>query len=410
MEAASLVGTSPATGVQSFYVIPMANDTRRTPEPIEQPRTGRERSLDTVELAELLISHDTTTPVTDPDIFDDIKRVLVDEGISADIHVNGDVYSLTATVGDGGTRICLNGHVDVVPPGNGWTVTDPFEPEVQDGKLYGRGAADMKGGLAAQIAAFIDLHHDSSFQGEVTLMIVGDEEIGGFDGTEELVPEFPQFDYTIVGEPTDMDIQVGVRGIYWVNVFVNGESAHASRPHIADNAVTDLPEVLDALNDMELTYEEDDILPDPTAPVTVVETEGPQNSLPDRVRIGLDVRYVPGQTEDDIRQDISRALEGIDVEYEISVSDMGTAFSMDDERFKQIATDAVAEVTGRTPKHITNGGSSDGRFFAADGTPFIELGPNQKPGHQTDEWCRVEHLKQLRESYYKIVKRLPEQG
>ncbi len=387
----------------------MANNMQQqASEPVEQLREGRERMMDTVELAQMLMEHDTTTPVKDPAIFNDIAEILANHGIDTTIHCNDEVYSLTATTGDGDTRICFNGHVDVVPPGSGWTVTDPFDPVVRDGKLFGRGAADMKSGLAAQIAAFIDLHHDPMFEGEVTLMVVGDEELGGFDGTERLVPEFPQFDYAIVGEPTDMDIQVGVRGIYWVNVFVDGESAHASRPHLVDNAVEDLPAVINALNDMELTYKADELLPEPTAPVTVVETEGPQNSLPGRVRIGMDVRYVPGQTEDTVRQDINRALDGLDIDYEITISDVGAAFSLEDEEFKEIVTETVAEVTGRTPKHITNGGSSDGRFFAAEGTPFIELGPEQAPGHQTDEWCRIEHLRELREAYWKIARRLAE--
>lgn len=362
--------------------------------------------MNTIELAKQLISYDTTSPVIEEDVFDFLKGVLEVHGVDVEIHTNNEVKSLTATTGDTGTRVCFNGHVDVVPANNGWSVTDPFEPKVVDGKLYGRGAADMKGGLAAQIMAFLDLHDDPEFTDAVTLMVVGDEEIGGYDGTKVLLNDVPQFDYAIVGEPTDCNIQVGVRGIYWVDVFLHGDSVHASRPNLVDSVLEDLPHVLNALNNMELTYDEDDILPAPTAPVTVVETEGPQNSVPGQVRIGMDIRYLPGQTVEQVEDDIRNVLDPLEAEYELRITDHGAAFKLEDDRFLDIATDAVESVTDRTPRHVTDGGSSDGRFFAEQGTPFIELGPNREPGHQADEWCRVDHLKQLREMYCMIAKRL----
>ncbi len=362
--------------------------------------------MDTLQLARELISYDTTSPVTEEDVFDFLKGILEMQGVTAELHdVNG-VKNLTATTGNGGTHICLNGHVDVVDAGNGWKRTEPFEPVVEEGKLYGRGAADMKGGLAAEIMAFLDLHNDPDFDGAATLMVVGDEEIGGYNGTKALLEMFPRFDYAIVGEPTDCDIQVGVRGVCWADIFLRGRSVHASRPHLVDNVVDNLPEVLEALRTLELTYDPHPELPEPTAPVTIVETDGPQNSVPGQVRIGLDIRYLPGQSLEQVEEDIRNALAPLDVDYELTLTDHGAAFMLEDDEFCEIATSTVAEITGRTPRHITDGGSSDGRFFAADGTPFIELGPDQEPGHQADEWCRVEHLEQLRETYRKIAKRL----
>lgn len=360
--------------------------------------------MQTLELAKQLIGYETTSPVRDPELFNFLRGVLEMEGIDATIHETNGVYSMTAATGNGGTRICLNGHADTVPPDNGWTVTDPFNPVVRDGKLYGRGAADMKGGLAAEIMAFLDLHNDPDFAGTAVLMVVGDEELGGYDGTKRLLNEFPTFDYAIVGEPTDCNIQVGVRGIYWVDVTLVGESTHASRPDGCKNLVEDLPDVLTALNEMKLTYEPDDELPAPTAPVTTVETRGPQNSIPGEARIGLDIRYLPGQTAEQIEADIRNVLDPLDVDYRLRITDHGAAFRLKDETFKQVAVETVASVFGRESEHVTDGGSSDGRFFAEQGTPFIELGPDQEPGHQSDEWCRVEHLEKLRESYCQITK------
>lgn len=363
--------------------------------------------MDTVELAKRLISYDTTSPVTDPEAFQFLKGVLEMEGIDAEIHEINGVYNLLAEIGEGDTHICLNGHMDVVQQGNGWTVTDPFDPVVRDGKLYGRGAADMKSGLAGQIMAFIDLHEDSEFTGKATLMVVGDEEVGSGLGTPKLIEESDNhFDYAVIGEPTDSNIQVGCRGIYWVNIYLKGTSVHASRPHLVENIVNKVPDVLTALNNLELTYEKQDMLPEPTAPVTAVETSGPHNSIPGQVRIGLDIRYVPGQTEEQVREDIEKVLEPLDIEYRLDIANHGGAFRLEDERFKEIATETVTEVMGRTPHHITDGGSSDGRFFIEKGTPYIELGPNQKPGHQADEHCDVTDLEELREAYCKITKRL----
>lgn len=360
---------------------------------------------ETLALAKDLMRYDTISPVTDPAVFRFLEGVLADQGIEAEIHESNGVYSLTAETGAGEPRICLNGHVDVVEPGNGWTVTDPFEPVVKDGKLYGRGAADMKAALAAQIMAFIDLHRDG-FEGHATLMVVGDEEEGGFNGTQPLIAELPRFDYAVVGEPTDFNVQVGVRGIYWADIFLHGQTAHASRPQQGVNATDALPRVLEALRDLELTHEPDEALPAPTAPITVVETDGPQNSIPGEARIGLDIRYTPGMTEKDVENDVRAALDPLDVDYGMRIVDHGAAFKLTDDRFRSIVTDAIQKVRGTRPDHITDGGSSDGRFFAGDGMPFVEIGVNQEPVHQQDEHCAVDDLPDLRDVYCLIAKRL----
>jgi succinyl-diaminopimelate desuccinylase len=362
--------------------------------------------METIDLAKELISYDTTSPVTEPDVFVYLQEVLADCGVTAELHNHNGVYNLTAEIGKDGASICFNGHVDAVPAGHGWTVTDPFTPRVSDGKLYGRGAADMKCALAAEITAFMDLAQDPEFDGSATLMVVGDEEQGGENGTAALLENADGYDYAIIGEPTDMNIQIGARGLYWADIYLTGKSVHAARPAVGDNPVDRLPQVLDALDDLGFTREQDPRLPEPTAPVTVVETDGPQNSIPGQVRIGLDIRNLPGQTQDEIRTDIRRALDPVGVGYELEMTKHGEAFMLPDDHFKTIATETVEAVTGNRPQHITEGGQSDGRFFVERGTPFIEIGPDQKPGHQSDEWCMVEQPGQLRATYREVAKRL----
>lgn len=368
--------------------------------------------MKTEELARKLMEYETVSPVEEQDIVQFLKGVLEDEGINAEIREINGVYNLVAETGDGDTSICLNGHMDVVEPEGDWTVTKPFEPVEEDGKLYGRGAADMKGALAAQIKAFIDLHKDSDFDGNVILMAVGDEEIGGFDGSKALAKELHKTgqdpDHVIVGEPTDLNIQVGTRGLFWANIYLRGESVHATRPELAEtNTMEELPEALERLRNMEMSHENSTKLPDPSAEVTLVESTDTYNSIPAEVKIGMDIRYLPGQEVEEVVKDIEETLSHLDAEVEVEVEqDHGGDFILEDEKFRRTAVEVLKEARGEEPEKITAGGASDGRFFSNNGTPFIELGVNQESVHSENEYCEVENLRKLRKAYYEISKRL----
>lgn len=337
--------------------------------------------------------------------------MLENEGIEAEIHEVDGVYNLTAETGTNGKHICLNGHLDVVEPEGKWHKTKPFDPRIEDGTLYGRGASDMKGAFASQIKAFIDLHKDDDFNGKATLMAAGDEEIGGSRGSKHFVEDVYQdeeFDYALVGEATDLDVQVGTRGVLWINVNLHGEGVHASRAHQAQvNIIKHLPDVLDRLNDLQLDYTKKGFLPEPSCEVTKVETTKTYNSISGELEIGMDIRYLPAQSIKSIVKQIEEALNGIKCDYNVEVEhNHGGAFELKDERFKETCTSVLEEVRGTEPDKITDGGASDGRFFAEAGTPFIELGTNQESVHGEDEYCSVENLRKLRKSFYRISKRL----
>lgn len=362
--------------------------------------------MDELELAKELMAVDTTSPVTDETIFRILTDRLHAEGLDPELVEYDGVKNLVCTVGEGRPAICLNGHVDVVAPDGDWTETDPFDPTVKDGRLYGRGAADMKAAVAAQAAALKDLADDPAFEGSVTLMVVGDEEQGGFNGTKPLVDEQSSFDRVIVGEPTDLDIQVGTRGVLWLDIDVHGEEAHASKPHFGDNPMTELPAVLDTLQSLSFDHEDESQLPEPTAEVTVVETDDTQNSIPGSVHVGMDIRYTTSQDVEDILDAVQTKLDGLGVEYDLGYTDHGGAFLLEDETFRDAADAAVEAVNGTHPSFITSGGASDGRFFSEDGVPFIELGVEQETVHQADENCRVDDIRALREVYSRLVKDL----
>jgi succinyl-diaminopimelate desuccinylase len=365
------------------------------------------------ELAMRLMEYETVSPVEKPEIFNFLKGVLEDEGIDAEVEEINGVYNLVAETGsEGETSICLNGHLDVVEPEGEWSVTEPFEPVREDGKLYGRGAADMKGALAAEVKAFIDLHRDSEFNGRAVLMAAGDEEIGGFNGSKELVNrkygEDEGFDYVMVGESTDLDIQVGTRGVLWMNVYLRGEGIHATRSELAEiNVMEELSETVERLRNLEMTYENGGELPEPSLEVTTVNTTETYNSIPGEVRIGLDLRYLPSQDVQSIVREIEEELEGLEAGVEVEVEqDHGGDFILEDEEFREISTEVLEEIRGVKPEYITEGGASDGRFFSEKGTPFIELGVNQESVHGENEYCRVENLEKLRRAYYEIGRRL----
>lgn len=367
--------------------------------------------MKTKELARELIEFETVSPVKDPAIFEFLQTYLGEYGVEAEIHDINGVKNLTAETGEGSTEICLNGHVDVVAPGDGWKVTDPFNSREMNNRLYGRGASDMKTGVAAMVNAFLDLHQAEGFDGRITLMITGDEEIGGENGSETLVAGFMNnghnFDYALVGEPTDLNIQVGTRGVAWFNVHLKGDEIHAARANLVDNVMNDLPQAVSALNNLDMNCETNEAMPEPNSEVTLIETNETYNSIPSTVKLGMDFRYLPGQSINDIRQDIDNALSQFDFEYEIELeNDHGGAYLLEDENFKQIAIEEVEKVKGTRPEEITEGGASDGRFFSEHGTPFIELGVDQEPAHQVDEFCEIEKIEKLRVAYKNISKRL----
>ena len=363
-------------------------------------------------IAEELISYKTISPVEDPEIFEFLKGILEEHGVEVEIKEIDGVYNLVAETGSGGTSICLNGHLDVVEPEGEWSITDPFNPKTENGNLYGRGATDMKGEVASLVKAFLDLHKDSEFNDRTVLMLVGDEELGGFNGSKPLVEEYYEnnegFDYAVVGEPTDLNIQVGTRGVLWLNIILEGEGVHASRAEMAEmNVMKELPEALEKINRMKLNYENNGELPDPSKEVTKVDSTQTYNSVPGEVTIGMDIRYLPTQSIDEIVEEIQTELEVLNCGVKVEVEqDHGGAFELGDQKFRDTATEVMRKITGRKPKQITEGGASDGRFFAEKDTPFIELGLNQESVHGEDEYCNIDNMRHLREGYYNIVKDL----
>ncbi len=349
--------------------------------------------MKTEKLAERLIEVETESPVTDADKFEPVHSFLSGHGFEYEMHSHGGVKSLTAGHGSGHPSICLCGHYDVVPAEEDWSVTGPFTPLRREGRLYGRGASDMKGGLAAQMLAFVDLAENEDFQGRVTLMVTGDEELGGPEGAASLLEQSSEYEVALIAEPTDMKVQTGFRGKIHLDLMLRGSGGHASRPEEAENPVDALPGVIEALQSIEWGKDSTP-LPPTTSAVTQLETANPQNSIPSEIRIGMDVRNDTSHGFESVKEKMEQEMP--DVDYSVELDHQKPPVMVEDEELIGSLENAFRSVRGRNPALTTEGGSSDGAHFSRHGVPSLEIGPQQGSIHGPDEYCRIEDIRDLR--------------
>ncbi len=192
---------------------------------------------------------------------------------------------------DGGPTLLLNSHMDTVPAGPGWT-RDPFKPEIEGGRLYGLGANDAKGSLAAMLVAFLSAELPERAPGRLMLAATCDEEVWG-EGLEKLLPSLPKFDAAVIGEPSNLEVAVAQKGLLRAEVIARGRAGHASRPHLAENAISKASAVVARIHSMDLARHPHALLGAPTATVTMVQGGVKSNVVPAECRLTVDCRTVP---------------------------------------------------------------------------------------------------------------------
>ncbi|MEP9376876.1 succinyl-diaminopimelate desuccinylase [Aquabacter sp. CN5-332] len=325
------------------------------------------------------------------------------------------VPNLYARIGDQSPNLCFAGHVDVVPPGDAahWS-HPPFSGEVVDGLLYGRGAVDMKGGVAAWLAAA--LRYGRPVHGSLSLLITGDEEGPALDGTVKVVEwlkaQGERIDHCILGEPTnpgalgDM-VKIGRRGSLSGVITVKGKQGHAAYPHLADNPVPRLVKLLAALIDAPLDAGSAHF-PSSNLEVVSVDVGNPAfNVIPAEAQARFNVRFNDHFSLDTLKAEIVRRLEGA-VEpsrFELSFRPGASeSFLTAPGPFVDLICGAVEEVTGRRPEHSTTGGTSDARFIK-DICPVVEFGLVGRTMHAVDEATPVADLLALTNIYQTIIAR-----
>jgi len=329
----------------------------------------------------------------------------------------GPVDNLWARRGAGGPVLCFAGHTDVVPTGprEEWR-TDPFEPVVVDGILYGRGSADMKSGLAAMVTAterFVARH--PGHQGSLAFLLTSDEEGPSVDGTRRVMGVLEargeKIDYCVVGEPTSHErigdtIKIGRRGSLSGRLTVHGVQGHIAYPHLADNPVHSFAPALAEL--VARRWDEGNEFFQPTTfqVSNVAAGTGAPNVIPGEMKLRFNLRFSTEQTVETLQRTVLGILDRHRVKYTLEWFVSGLPFFTQPGFLTEAVSAAVRDVTGTTPAFSTTGGTSDGRFIAPTGAQVVELGVANATIHKVNECVRVEDVDALSRIYERVMERV----
>ncbi|WP_109355931.1 succinyl-diaminopimelate desuccinylase [Sphingorhabdus sp. EL138] len=371
-----------------------------------------------LELAKRLIACPSITPATGR-VFDEMEAMLEPLGFEVSRFIAGDrtedeglggaVENLFAIrKGPEGSRhFAFAGHLDVVPPGEGWG-TDPFVPEVKGHLLHGRGAVDMKGSIASFVSA---LHNLPSDLGTISLIITGDEEGPARFGTVALMDLMAERgitpDLCLVGEPTSVNrlgdmMKIGRRGSVNMWITVNGTQGHVAYPHLADNPITKLGKILSEIDAVQLDEGTDWFQPS-NIEFTDIHVGNPaHNVIPAKAEGRLSIRFNDQHSGDSLSVLVREIVERHGGELNPIIS--GEPFLTPPGELSGLIADAITEVTGVEPELSTTGGTSDARFLSKI-VPVVEFGLCNATMHKLDEAVAMEDLEQLSKIYALVVER-----
>ncbi|WP_312599151.1 succinyl-diaminopimelate desuccinylase [Brevundimonas sp.] len=385
--------------------------------------------IDPVELTQALIRRPSVTPA-DEGAMDVLERHLTTLGFTcrrlafegpSGVGVDARIENLYARRGTGSPNLCFAGHTDVVPtgPSDQWSA-QPFEAEVKDGVLYGRGAVDMKGGIAAWVAAVSQVIADHAKNGgepagSLSFLITGDEEGPALHGTkrvvETLAAEGEVIDACVVGEPSSSQqlgdmIKVGRRGSLNTWITVQGKQGHVAYPERAANPAPVIARLMTRLNDhvLDSGYEG---FPPSNLEITTIDIANPAtNIIPAEARARLNIRFNPSHTGDALIDWLNREAGAVQAETGLQITlehlCSGEAFLTEPGDFVSAVQDAVESELGRRPEASTTGGTSDARFIRAL-CPVLELGLVGQTMHQIDERVPTAELEALTAVYRRVI-------
>ncbi|WP_068547636.1 succinyl-diaminopimelate desuccinylase [Thalassotalea crassostreae] len=369
-----------------------------------------------IELTKELISRKSVTPLDEG-----CQQLMGDRlntaGFTLESMVFEDTTNLWARRGTEHPVFCFAGHTDVVPAGplEKWS-TPPFEPTIKDGWLYGRGAADMKGSLAAMVVAterFVEDHPDH--KGSIAYLITSDEEGPFINGTTRVIDTLEarneKIDWCIVGEPSSTNkcgdiVKNGRRGSITGDLTVNGVQGHVAYPHLVKNPIHMAAPALAELS-QELWDNGNDYFPPTSFQLSNVNSgTGATNVVPGELHAIFNLRYSTEINDDIIIDRVYSILDKHQLDYEIKWTFNGKPFITEPGLLLSSVVDAVKETNGVTCVPSTSGGTSDGRFIAPTGAQVVELGPTNATIHKVNESVNCEDLEDLVEMYYLILKKM----
>lgn len=338
-------------------------------------------------------------------------------GFECETLVFGDVTNLWARRGTAGPVFCFAGHTDVVPPGDEekWS-HPPFEATHIDGLIYGRGAADMKSGLAAMLVAIEEfIAANPEHNGSLAMLLTSDEEGRARDGTLRVMQWLNDrdinIDWCVIGEPSSQEsigdlIRVGRRGSLSGQVLVQGTQGHVAYPQLADNPIRRFAPILDKLHQIEWDQGNDFFPPTSFQVVEVQSTSGAPNVTPATLAARFNFRYSTQWNHAALQARVHEIFDTFDIDYSLDWHLSGEPFLTKPGALIDAVVQAVESHTGHRPELSTGGGTSDGRFIAPTGTDVVELGPVNASIHKIDEHVRVDDVSRLKVMYRTILERL----
>ena len=374
--------------------------------------------IDPVTLAQDMIRCNSVTPA-DGGTLDVLQSSLEVLGFKCHRLVFGgdgtdEVQNLYARWGTQQPNLCFAGHTDVVPVGDrtAWTV-DPFSGQIEDGKLFGRGASDMKSAVAAFVAACSRRLAKGGPNGSLSLLITGDEEGPAINGTKKVLEWMKDsgetIDACIVGEPTNPNrlgemIKIGRRGSVTADIVVQGTQGHVAYPHLADNPVGRLIKMLAALMAEPLDEGTDHFQPS-NLEVTTIDVGNPAtNVIPSEARARINIRFNDLQSSDGLTQWMTKTLDSIGGTYTLDIRVTGEAFLTPPGSLSDLLAQSVKARLGVEPELSTTGGTSDARFIK-DYAPVAEFGLIGSTMHKVDEHVAVEDIIALSDIYEDLISR-----
>jgi succinyl-diaminopimelate desuccinylase len=352
-------------------------------------------------LAERLIGYETSRPDVIVAAAGFVKGWLESRDIEVSDHDHNGLPVLVAEVGPRGDDVpCIvwHGHLDVVPGR-----AEQFQPRVEGDRLIGRGAYDMKGGLASMMCALKDVAGQDRVR--VRLVVVPDEESEEIDerSTDAVVARGLGGDFAITGEPTDLHIGIQAKGVLVMRIVVHGRAAHSSTPWLGDNAVLKAVDVFRAIGSLPFSRESSEMFDRPSINLGRIEGGDALNKVPDRCEMAVDVRYLPGQDPGEILAQV-RTIPGIDVKRTfihppVTVSRHNP--------FVEGLREAVARAISGEVVSVGRDGASDAASFIEAGIPAVEFGPAGAGHHGPEEWVSLSSLAHYRRALADFVRALP---
>ncbi|UPW20693.1 succinyl-diaminopimelate desuccinylase [Agarivorans sp. TSD2052] len=364
-------------------------------------------------LAKDLISRPSVTP-EDYDCQKLMAERLSPVGFNIEEMVFEDTTNMWARKGKTSPLFCFAGHTDVVPPGpvEKWH-TPPFEPTVIDGVLHGRGAADMKGSLAAMVVATERFVADyPNHKGSIAFLITSDEEGPFINGTTRVVDTLMArneiIDMCLVGEPSSTHrvgdvVKNGRRGSLTGDLVVKGMQGHVAYPHLAKNPIHDAAPALAELAAMHWDNGNQFFPPTSFQIANIHSGTGASNVIPGELDVQFNFRYSTELSDQDIVKRVHNIFDSHGLDYQLDWTYNGQPFLTEEGDFLSAVSAAVTKVAKTAPELLTTGGTSDGRFIAKMGTQVVELGPINATIHKVNECVKVADLEQLTDMYYELL-------